>query len=249
MRHLENHDLWIQQVIKAGRAIICKINGKQNPADLFTKHLSQNETIIHMAMLGFRLINDKGIELGVKVQAESGNAYQAESRNAYQGDHEESDDEDVDHDQWVNYLEGLFKEVGLVVPIKQVEDVLVDQKEIPVDVAPLNQVDSAAGRNEPRQDSDLSIETTAQSSDHPSITSTTSNPSWVTVVKKTSTNIGSATGSSTRSTSAKAVQSKVEIPITAKTYVTSQDFGRLFKIVEDLGKKVAGTGYVTQTAT
>ena len=53
MRHLENHDLWIQQVVKAGRAIICKINGKQNPADLFTKYLPRDEMIRHMAVLVF----------------------------------------------------------------------------------------------------------------------------------------------------------------------------------------------------
>ena len=117
---------------------------------------------------------------------------------------------------------------------------MVDQKEIPVDVVPLNRVDTESGLHEPRQESILSITSTAQ--DHPTITS---QPSWVTVVKKTSTN----TSSSTRSTSAKAVQSKVEIPVTAKTNVTSQDFGKLFKKIEELEKRLAGTGYVTLTAT
>ena len=100
MRHLESHDLWIQQTIKAGRATICKINGKQNPADLFTKHLSQQEMIIHMAALGFMLINNKGEELGVKVLVERGHAHPE--------DHE-SDQEYDEEDQWVNYLETLSK--------------------------------------------------------------------------------------------------------------------------------------------
>ena len=43
---------------------MCKINGKQNPADLFTKYLSRDETIRHVAVLGFRLIDHKGKTFG-----------------------------------------------------------------------------------------------------------------------------------------------------------------------------------------
>ena len=57
MRHLEGAEIWIQQVIRSGAASIVKINGKQNPADLFTKYLARVEIIRHMAVLGFE-VND-----------------------------------------------------------------------------------------------------------------------------------------------------------------------------------------------
>ena len=66
MRHLEASDLWIQQLVKSKRIFIKKINGKKNPADLFTKHLTRDEIVFHMSNLGYRLINEKGDELGVK---------------------------------------------------------------------------------------------------------------------------------------------------------------------------------------
>ena len=55
---------------------------------------------------------------------------------------------------------------------------MVDPNKIPGDIAPLNQVDSAAGLHEPRQASNLSIESIAQVQITPKITSP---PSWVTV--------------------------------------------------------------------
>ena len=68
MRHLEASDLWIQQIIRAGRAEVCNINGKLNPSDLFTKHLSRDEIIAHMSRLGFKMFDMHGKELGVKNQ-------------------------------------------------------------------------------------------------------------------------------------------------------------------------------------
>ena len=66
MRRLEGAEIWIQQVIRAGAASIVKINGKQNPADLFTKYLTRSETIRHMAVLGFELRDAYDNELGCK---------------------------------------------------------------------------------------------------------------------------------------------------------------------------------------
>ena len=66
MRHLEASDLWIQQLVRSKRIYIKKINGKRNPADLFTKHLTRDEIVFHMTNLGYRLINERGVELGVK---------------------------------------------------------------------------------------------------------------------------------------------------------------------------------------
>ena len=77
MRHLEAQELWIQQIVKSGKATIMKVNGKVNPADLFTKHLSRDDMVKFMNMLGFRMFNFKGDELGVKNFHSSvvGNAY------------------------------------------------------------------------------------------------------------------------------------------------------------------------------
>ena len=243
MRHLENHDLWIQQTIKAGRATICKINGKQNPADLFTKHLSQNEMVIHMSALGFRLINHKGEEIGIKIPL-------VESRNASHADHE-SDDEYEDEDQWINYLEKIYKTVGLVLPVQSTGDtlinqvgdtcdVVVDQKTIPVDEAPLLQVDTVARLHEPSQVSNLEVKTTAQSKDHPSITPIPPKPSWVTVAKRTTTN---ATTRSTTSSKAALSEdrSTAETQITARTQKTSTDFGKIFKKLDEPDAKLEKT--------
>ena len=66
MRHLEAADLWIQQLVKSKRIEIRKINGKCNPADLFTKFLSREEIIIHKNRIGYRLFDMHGNEIGVK---------------------------------------------------------------------------------------------------------------------------------------------------------------------------------------
>ena len=66
-------------------------------------------------------------------------------------------------------------------------------------------------------------------------------PSWVEVTKKTTTN--ASTRSAPSSGSATPPKLKVEIPISAKTETTSNDFGKLFKRIEDLEKKVAKNGY------
>ena len=66
MRHLEGAELWIQQIIRSGLASIVKINGKLNPADLFTKYLSRSEIIFHMATLGYELLDGNDQVLGCK---------------------------------------------------------------------------------------------------------------------------------------------------------------------------------------
>ena len=66
MRHLEAADLWIQHIFKQGRARLQKINGKLNPADLYTKYLSRAEIVYHMSFLGHRLFDDMGQEIGNK---------------------------------------------------------------------------------------------------------------------------------------------------------------------------------------
>ena len=51
IRHLAVADLWCQQIIRDKGATISKWPGPQNPADLFTKHLSRNEIIGHLGRM------------------------------------------------------------------------------------------------------------------------------------------------------------------------------------------------------
>ena len=40
MRHIDTHLLWVQQAVRSGRVDLRKVLGEENPADIFTKHLS-----------------------------------------------------------------------------------------------------------------------------------------------------------------------------------------------------------------
>ncbi len=102
MRHLEAQDLWIQQIIKSGRAKIVKINGKHNPADLFTKYLSQEEIIMHMSQLGFRLIDYLGNELGCSDKT-SNNFDLDPSEKYFHGNEAEATEEEISE-----FFEGLL---------------------------------------------------------------------------------------------------------------------------------------------
>ena len=55
-KHIELQDLWLQDAVRAGKIKTLKIWGEINPADLFTKHLSQDKIDRHMAAMGFRFI-------------------------------------------------------------------------------------------------------------------------------------------------------------------------------------------------
>ena len=55
MRHIDTHMLWIQQAVRSGRVDLRKVLGEENPADLFTKHLSSRERVQKLvALLGCR---------------------------------------------------------------------------------------------------------------------------------------------------------------------------------------------------
>ena len=66
MRHLEGAELWIQQVVRSKRLTVVKINGKANPADLFTKYLNAGDITRNMSILGFELQDEWGNEVGKK---------------------------------------------------------------------------------------------------------------------------------------------------------------------------------------
>jgi len=55
LRHLDTHSLWVQQAARCGRIIVRKVRGEENPADLFTKHLSSRERVTQLVgLLGCR---------------------------------------------------------------------------------------------------------------------------------------------------------------------------------------------------
>ena len=53
MRHVEVHLLWLQHQVSAGVFSVNKVDGKSNPADLFTKYLSQDDMKKHMRRLSY----------------------------------------------------------------------------------------------------------------------------------------------------------------------------------------------------
>ena len=53
LRHVRVQYLWIQDRLRHGDFQVQKVNGKENPADLLTKHLPAPEVRVHMESLGF----------------------------------------------------------------------------------------------------------------------------------------------------------------------------------------------------
>ena len=45
LRHVGTQCLWIQQRVRDGSVELCKVKGEENPADLFTKHLTSRDRI------------------------------------------------------------------------------------------------------------------------------------------------------------------------------------------------------------
>ena len=53
LRHLGTQSLWIQDAVREKRVMLEKVNGSQNPADLFTKHVPAE--LLHRFMQKIRL--------------------------------------------------------------------------------------------------------------------------------------------------------------------------------------------------
>ena len=53
-KHICIQELWMQEAIKAGRISVDKFPGEHNPADLFTKGISEDRTAYLMEVLGYR---------------------------------------------------------------------------------------------------------------------------------------------------------------------------------------------------
>ena len=45
LRHIDTKCLWLQQKVRSGKLEVRKVKGTENPADVFTKHLSNSQTV------------------------------------------------------------------------------------------------------------------------------------------------------------------------------------------------------------
>ena len=61
-RHIQTGLLWIKQTAAEQRPKFHEALGKQNPADLFIKHLDEGTNIRHTKMLGYEYIEDRAKE-------------------------------------------------------------------------------------------------------------------------------------------------------------------------------------------
>ena len=52
IRHLAVADLWIQDRVKAKDFALCKVAGREDPADMLTKHVPYPTMIKHLQRLG-----------------------------------------------------------------------------------------------------------------------------------------------------------------------------------------------------
>ena len=69
IRHLHTPSLWLQRAIHKGRIAMDKIKGKDNPADVGTKHVTAEGILQMWRTCGFRLMtgqSDKALKAAVK---------------------------------------------------------------------------------------------------------------------------------------------------------------------------------------
>ena len=52
VRHIAVNQLWIQDRIAKGDLTISKVNGKENLADILTKHVNSEDIRVHLHMTG-----------------------------------------------------------------------------------------------------------------------------------------------------------------------------------------------------
>ena len=55
LRHIEVKELWLQEAVCRGRITLRKIEGSKNPADIFTKYLSNDEIVRHLKSINVNL--------------------------------------------------------------------------------------------------------------------------------------------------------------------------------------------------
>ena len=52
VRHIAVNQLWIQDRVAKGDLVICKVNGKENLADILTKHVNSEDVRVHLHRTG-----------------------------------------------------------------------------------------------------------------------------------------------------------------------------------------------------
>jgi len=52
VRHIEVNQVWVQDRVAKGDLVINKVNGKENLADILTKHLSSEDIRVHLHRTG-----------------------------------------------------------------------------------------------------------------------------------------------------------------------------------------------------
>ena len=62
LRHMAVHMLWLQQRVAAGEIEIVKVNGLHNPADLYTKYLTQEVMRRHMDFVKYAIEDGRASE-------------------------------------------------------------------------------------------------------------------------------------------------------------------------------------------
>ena len=59
LRHIRVQYLWIQERVRSGELGVRKVPGKQNPADLLTKHLPASEMQAHCDAISLELLDNR----------------------------------------------------------------------------------------------------------------------------------------------------------------------------------------------
>ena len=72
LRHIDTQCLWIQQRVRDGTVQLYKVRGEENPADLFTKHLTCQDRINNLLELFGCSHRDGRAEVAPKVRADAG---------------------------------------------------------------------------------------------------------------------------------------------------------------------------------
>ena len=100
IRHIETNQLWLQDKVKEKIISVKKIGTEENPADLFTKHLSREVIDKHLHKLGFRRESGRH-DLAPKSEFISNEIIEDKKKKVSWADQNE-DDEEGD-DPWSNY--------------------------------------------------------------------------------------------------------------------------------------------------
>ena len=63
-RHMDVHCLWLQAHVRKGSLELENIDGKTNPADLFTKYLTRDEIDRHLERMSCRILSGMQRDFG-----------------------------------------------------------------------------------------------------------------------------------------------------------------------------------------